>query len=200
MLPPKLAQIIINLANPTSTDIILDPFCGTGVILQEALLMGYDVIGSDIDPRMVDYTNVNLGWLQAQVPSIDSRVETEVGDATSHAWPQKINKVASETYLGRPFTTPPGAEILQQTISDCNLLLTKFLRNAGRQFAPGTRLSLAVPAWHIRADSFKHLPLIDQIADLGYNRVRFEHVRDEQLLYYRENQFVARELLVIIRK
>ena len=54
MLPPKLAQIIINLVNPPSGATVLDPFCGTGVILQEALLMGYDVVGTDIDRRMVD--------------------------------------------------------------------------------------------------------------------------------------------------
>jgi tRNA G10 N-methylase Trm11 len=200
MLPPKLAQIIINLASPASGNVMLDPFCGTGVVLQEALLMGYDVLGSDLEPRMIEYTNANLAWLKTQVPNLDSRVQTEVGDATSHAWPQPINTVASETYLGRPFTTPPNSEILMQTISDCNLLITKFLKNSSRQLAPGTRLSLAVPAWQIRPDSFKHLPLIDQIEDLGYNRVRFEHVRDQQLLYYRENQFVARELLVITRK
>jgi CRISPR/Cas system-associated endoribonuclease Cas2 len=50
MLPPKLAQIMINLANgerrvknEEKNLAILDPFCGTGVILQEALLMGYKV-------------------------------------------------------------------------------------------------------------------------------------------------------------
>ena len=48
MLPPKLAQIMINLAcgqlvNSSShlLPTILDPFCGTGVIPQEAVLMGY---------------------------------------------------------------------------------------------------------------------------------------------------------------
>ncbi|HET6924929.1 MAG TPA: hypothetical protein VFH39_03825, partial [Candidatus Saccharimonadales bacterium] len=63
-----------------------------------------------------------------------------------------------------------------------------------------TRLCLAVPAWQTSANQFKHLPLIDQIRDLGYNRVSFEHVRDDQLLYYREDQIVARQLLVLTRK
>lgn len=64
MLPPKLAQILINLCGslkPGSR--ILDPFCGTGVVLQEALLMGYQAYGTDIDERMVEYTNKNLKWL-----------------------------------------------------------------------------------------------------------------------------------------
>ena len=71
MLPPKLAQIIINLAAPRLPEdklqdiceipadqeiprpylnqTVLDPFCGTGVVLQEAALMGYDSIGTDLD-------------------------------------------------------------------------------------------------------------------------------------------------------
>ncbi len=68
MLPPKLAQIMINLAvgkmanvdEETKPTTILDPFCGTGVVLQEAMIMGYSVIGSDLSEKMVDYTQENL--------------------------------------------------------------------------------------------------------------------------------------------
>jgi len=53
MLPPKLAQILINLCGALKPgSIILDPFCGTGVLLQEALLMGYFAYGTDISDRL----------------------------------------------------------------------------------------------------------------------------------------------------
>ena len=65
MLPPKLAQIILNLAAAdTRTGTVLDPFCGTGVLLQEAALMGYQVYGTDVEERMIRYTRDNLNWLQ----------------------------------------------------------------------------------------------------------------------------------------
>ncbi len=216
MLPPKLAQTIINLAAgqlpedklqnicdiPAGEPIprrllgqtVLDPFCGTGVILQEALLMGYDVCGTDLEQRMIDYSKQNLDWLNVA----EARLET--ADATSHQWPEPIDFVASETYLGRPFTSPPGPEILEQTISDCNLIIKKFLRNIHGQLQPGARLCLAVPAWQTTLGQFKHLPLIDQISDLGYNRISFEHAGDDQLIYYRPDQIVARQLIVITRK
>ncbi len=64
MLPPKLAQILINLCGPLKPgSVILDPFCGTGVVLQEALLMGYQAYGTDINERMVEYSEKNLKWL-----------------------------------------------------------------------------------------------------------------------------------------
>lgn len=200
MLPPKLAQIIINLVKPATKGIILDPFCGTGVLLQEALLMGYGVYGTDLEPRMIEYSQKNLDWLANTYQLKTADYQLEPADATSFVWQKTIGIIATETYLGRPFTTIPQSEILAQTIAECNLIIKKFLKNIGSQVSPGTRFCLAVPAWQIRPASFKHLPLIDQIEDLGYNRVRFEHAADNALLYYRENQIVARELLVLIRK
>lgn len=235
MLPPKLAQIMINLAVGVLPDEarqsiceippdepipaqhftgvrLLDPFCGTGVILQEATLMGYDVYGTDKDARIVSYTDTNLMWLLKQpgcpitIPpehENDSKwryFKLEQGDATSHTWSPKPTVIASETYLGRPFTATPNPEVLAQTIADCNLITKKFLQNIHGQIDPGTRLCLAIPAWQLKSNQFKHLPLIDQIEDLGYNRVDLAHVSAEELLYYRPDQIVARELLVITRK
>jgi tRNA G10 N-methylase Trm11 len=204
MLPPKLAQTIINMAvgstPPSAETILLDPFCGTGVLLQEAALMGYSVYGTDLEPRMIDYSRANLDWLIDQFDDLQSEILLEPGDATSYQWNPQPNIVAGETYLGRPFTDRPNTEVLAQTASEVNLILKKFLGNLHSQLAPGTRLCLAVPAWQATPGTFKHLPLIDQISDLGYNRVSFRHVRDEQLVYYREDQIVARQLLVLTRK
>ena len=202
MLPPKLAQTIINLAVGQNRDTnltILDPFCGTGVLLQEAQLMGYNAYGTDLEPRMVEYSQANLDWLPTKFRVSDTSFTLEQGDATNHHWQSPIDLVACETYLGKPFTSAPAPDVLAKTASEVDLILKKFLKNIHGQIQPGTRLCIAVPAWQIRPNQFKHLPLIDQIEHLGYNRIRFEHVRDTQLLYYREDQIVARELLVLTR-
>jgi tRNA (guanine10-N2)-dimethyltransferase len=222
MLPPKLAQIIINLAagqlptdklanicdipagdvipRPVLGLTVLDPFCGTGVVLQEAALMGYETYGTDIEQRMIDYTAANLAWLK-QTYRLDIRATLEKGDATSHSWNQTtVDMVACESYLGRPFTTHPSDEVLNQTSSECNLIIKKFLRNIHGQLQSGSRLCVAVPAWQIRKHEFKHLPLLDSLEEIGYNRLSFEHAKTQDLLYYREDQIVARELLVLRRK
>jgi len=202
MLPPKLAQIIINLASnntPSANSTVLDPFCGTGVVLQEALLIGYNAYGTDLEQRMIDYSETNLEWFTGS-NAVSGSYRLEVGDATTLQWQQPVDIVAGETYLGRPFTERPSSEVVAKTASEVNLILKKFLRNIHGQLKPGTRLCLAVPAWRIGTSQFKHLPLIDQLSDMGYNRTRFERVRDEQLLYYREDQIVARQLLVLTRK
>ena len=222
MLPPKLAQIIINLATgpipeaqlssicdtPADQPIplkilnrtVLDPFCGTGVVLQEAALMGYHAYGTDLEPRMISYSQANMDWLFAEYGTPTDTLRLEQGDATEHNWPAPIDFVAGETYLGKPFTSAPEPDVLAQTANDCNTIIKKFLRNLHGQLQPGTRLCLAVPAWQTRPDEFKYLPLIDQIEELGYNRTRFEHVSDDKLIYYRLDQLVARQLLVLTSK
>ena len=234
MLPPKLAQIIINLAvgdskrqetrDKRQERIVLDPFCGTGVVLQEALLMGYNVYGTDLEPRMIDYTKQNLDWAHSTFHISHSIFQTDVGDATTHRWDfsnvQRLTSnvhIACETYLGRPFTTVPNRDVLEQTVGDVNLILKKFLTNIHRQLPKGTRLCLAVPAWCLdvrrltlegsnkltnnkRPTSnvyFRHLPLIDSLRELGFEQIPFQHVNNSQLLYYREGQIVARELLAL---
>lgn len=205
MLPPKLAQTIINLAignkNPNKEQIhLLDPFCGTGVILQEALLIGCLVIGSDIDQRMIDYSKANINWLHKRTKKYGGTLlSLWQGDATSFGWQGLPDTIACETYLGRPFSTEPDKETLQKVIHDCNAIHRKFLVNVARQTKSGLPLCLAVPAWHIK-NKIYHLPVLDDLENLGYNRLDFTHASNEDLIYYREGQIVGRELLVLIRR
>lgn len=202
MLPPKLAQTIVNLATgplPANEDsVVLDPFCGTGVVLQEALLMGYGAYGTDLEPRMIDYSRENLEWLATHGKESDPMLE--VGDATKHEWTHPYAVVASETYLGRPLSSWPGSDTLTEIIGTCNVILEHFLQNIAEQTIPGKRLCLAVPAWRGPNGQIRHLPLLDHLEKLGYNRLRFEHAKDADLVYFRPEQLVARELLVITRK
>jgi len=209
MLPPKLAQIIINLSSPKHTpspaqprsDVnsdrttILDPFCGTGVLLQESLLMGYDAYGSDIEPRMIEYSQKNLEWLNVQGMNFD----LEVGDATAHTWSKDYQRVACETYLGRPLNSLPDAQTLQKIMSDCDTIHRKFLINMANQTKTALRLCLAVPAWKTK-NGFLHLKTLDSLEELGYNRVRFVHAKTTDLIYHRDDQVVGRELVVLERK
>ena len=201
MLPPKLAQTIVNLATadttPSDATAVLDPFCGTGVVLQEAALMGFDVYGTDIEQRMIDFTAKNLEWLNERHGRPDVEPHLEAGDATNAKWTPVPHIIAAETYLGQPFSTMPSGEKLAEVRNVCNTILRKFLTNISRQIAPGTRLCLAVPAWQIRPSQFQHLSALDHLEELGYNRVSFKHVSEADLVYARADQIVARELLVL---
>jgi tRNA (guanine10-N2)-dimethyltransferase len=198
MLPPKLAQTIINLINPSGGTTVLDPFCGTGVVLQEALLMGFDVYGTDIEPRMIEYSLENVDvWLRS-IRDVHGTVRLQPADATSHTWAPPFDAIACETYLGRPFSNTPRPNVLQEVMQDVDTIHRKFLKNVASQTQKGLRLCLAIPAWHI-GNSVKHLKMLDSLEELGYNRLRFKHVNTRDLIYRREGQIVGRELVVLER-
>ncbi len=224
MLPPKLAQMIINLAagplpkqalqnicelppdqTPTKPKLgrLLDPFCGSGVIIQEAMIMGYDCVASDLSERMVSYTRQNIDWLSQQSNSpIDKNTGLELcqADATTYKWPNRPDIIASEIYLGKPLQKLPERDVLTPIIQESDRILTGFLSNLAQQIDKGTRLCLAVPCWRQTNGRLIHLPVIDSLGVIGYNRVSFQHSGVDDLIYFRSDQTVARELLVLTRK
>lgn len=200
MLPPKLAQIIINLSNPASGNTVLDPFCGTGVVLQESLLMGFHAYGTDVEPRMIEYSRKNIDWLRDQrIFTGTEQVRYDVADATIATWPYPFERVAGETFLGKPLVSLPSRELLQKIMDECDYIHLKFLGNLSLQINSGTRLCLAMPAWKTKT-GFLHLKTLAKLESLGYNRQKFVHVRDQDLIYHRPDQVVARELVVLEKK
>jgi tRNA G10 N-methylase Trm11 len=212
MLPPKLAQIIINLAErreqkqvkgsayeqaPISLT-VLDPFCGTGVILQEALLMGFTAYGSDIEKRMIEYTEANLAWLAHSLDLKNLKYTTVTADATTHEWELPFDTIACEAYLGRPFSASPDEKTLNKVMQDVDTIHRKFLKNVARQTEPGFRMCIAVPCWIIN-EKKHHLKTLDKLEGLGYTRQSFVHAENQDLIYHREGQIVGRELLVLTR-
>lgn len=200
MLPPKLAQIMIHLAMPHSdeaTRTILDPFCGTGVVLQEAALYGYRVYGTDLSERMVRYSEGNLDWLAKKSgQAIEACLET--ADATTATWQPPIDAVVCEGYLGEPLAAAPARERLESIVHDCNRIARDFLANLAPQLTAGTPLCLALPAWHL-PDDIRRLPVLDDLESLGYNRRDFIHATRANLTYHREGQIVGRDIVVLAR-
>lgn len=201
MLPPKLAQIIINLSRPETAETgkqltLLDPFCGTGVILQEASLLGFDLLGSDIEPRMIDFTKHNLTWLNPEL-----RPKLSVGDATKLKW-TNFDCVASEAYLGRPYATPPNTEQLVKEKNYVGGIVKGFLKNIAEQMPENSQICLAVPAWLRPSGIYDDLDIIKatNLAKLGLEYKKFRLVKPEDLLYFRPDQSVARRLLVLVKK
>ena len=189
MLPPKLAQILINLCGVLPEgSCVLDPFCGTGVLMQEALLMKYRAYGTDISERMVEYSKRNLEHFGF------SDYALEVGDATNYQWHQKIDAIACEGYLGRPMSQPPVDIKLKIEKQECGEIILGFLNNVSGQIKSGTPVILAAPAWLREDGYYSRLEILDEIIKMGYN---VSNKTREGLLYCREGQVVARDIIIL---
>lgn len=200
MLPPKLAQILINLCGPLpKSATILDPFCGTGVVLQEAYLMGYHPYGTDLSDRMIEYSRKNLEWLVRKSPQKEA-FSLSSGNATNFTWNQPIDAVACEGYLGPPMSLAPADIKLKTAQQECKTIILGFFRNILPQITSGTPIAMAIPAW-LRPDGhYQRMNILDEIEKLGYNVIKYKNTSQRDLLYYREGQVVAREIIVLRKK
>jgi len=83
---PRLARALVNLSRVRAGELFCDPFCGSGGILLEAGLIGTQVIGGDIEPKMttgctktLEHFHINhfqlfptdIGNLPKYVPDVD---------------------------------------------------------------------------------------------------------------------------------
>lgn len=214
MLPPKLAQILINLCGKLPEEArVLDPFCGTGVVLQEAAIMGYVPYGTDLNERMVEYSKKNLSWLfnernQKRFKLLSSLIQKKdqilnaisVGDATSFTWEGEIDAVAFEGYLGAPMSKPPVDIKFKTEKAKCREIAMGFLKNITPQIKSGTPVVMALPAWLRENGKYAGLNILDEIQEMGYNFEKFQDLSQSDLLYYREGQIVAREIIVIRKR
>ncbi len=207
LLPPKLAQIMINLAMPSKDSVIYDPFCGMGTILQEAWLMDVQAIGSDASERMISASKENLSHLTKHFP-VSSEIHPEVflHDVTQQFpehLPEKNITIVTEPFLGTPLTHPlssPEIEIFHNKIIE---LYRTFFQNIRNILKPGSKLLILFPCPK-GPDGFSPLPraFIDEIESIGYRKKQlaeqeiisqFQLISDP-VLYARPDALVAREV------
>jgi tRNA G10 N-methylase Trm11 len=162
-------------------------------------LLHHSVYGTDLSEKMIRYSRDNLNWLQDQ-HSMKIDWYLHEGDATTTTWQQPIDIIAAETYLGQPFSAPPSPSKLAEVRGNCEHIIGEFLNNIGKQIKPGTELCIAVPAWRGTDGQFTHLPLTRSLSKFGFESIPLTTVLPLDLLYFREDQVVARELLVIRKK
>lgn len=138
----------------------------------------------------------NLRWLVERNPNIQALAVVEQADARTTHWPG-FSVIASETYLGKPLAKLPPPGKLEPIITEANLVISDFLKNLAKQIKPGRRICLAVPAWRQPHGPIIQLPLLAKLTDMGYTRLDLKRASADELIYFRPDQVVARQLLVL---
>ncbi len=201
MLPPKVARMMVNLANPEGTEgkRILDPFCGTGTVVLEAMLLGATAIGADLRVEAVGQTLKNAEWLQSlfQTGKVQpilgktTKFQVIVADATHINESQlegKVDSIVAEGYLG-PLTPRPGA--VPNIYKGLEKLYKGALKNWTAILSPGATLCLALPRMQAQGKVYSMAPLIDSLEGLGYN------TSSGPFIYDRPDAVVQREIFVL---
>ncbi len=198
MLPPKLAQVMINLAVPEAKDktTIYDPFCGTGVIPMEGLLLGYDVIGSDIDQRMVEYTTENCDWLIKNFrPKNSPSFRIFKNDAkflTKNLLPENITAIVTEGYLGPALTKYPLEEEQEKIFRELSNLHLNWLKQVHELTNKNLRIVMCLTGFK-KNTSITHFPRFKELATFAGYKI------EDTYSYDREDQIVIRDIVILTK-
>ena len=106
-LHPKLARALVNLSAIQKGGTLLDPFCGTGGILLKAGLIGAQVIGSDVEQKMIDGCKKTLDFYNVEKHEIFC---SDIGDISSHV--TEVDSIVTDLPYGKA-TTTKGENIIQ---------------------------------------------------------------------------------------
>ena len=126
MMPPKLAQIMLNLSK--NRDIVYDPFCGSGTILLMAGELNYKkIIGSDISSRAVSDSVENIKWYEEKFnKKLNYEIfEADVLDLPQKILDEKINCIVTEGYLGKPLRGNESLDFIKKQIKELEILYLK---------------------------------------------------------------------------
>ncbi len=217
MFPPKLAQILINLAigsTPPSRELtVFDPFCGSGTVLQEALLMGLSTFASDLDPDQSESWKKNADWLLQEYlagwcydtgrplpdPKEIGQMSILVQDATtlSEGMPEQPFVIVTESSLGpvlRGEAYPEEIAANQEMLED---LYERFFANLKQRIHTPTTMVFTAP--YYRVGKHQHLlPHLPEILARYATVLPLSPEARPSILYERKDQWVGREIWKII--
>ncbi|MHB8830949.1 MAG: DNA methyltransferase [Patescibacteria group bacterium] len=202
MLPPKLARMMVNLAQVPEGGNLLDPFCGSGTVLMEAALAtaAKKIIGSDIDAKQITDTLTNLVWLEKQnIISQDdgSRFQTFISDVKTiaqHLPAKSIDAVVTEGWLGPLLKGRESVQELKKNAAQISRLWIETLKALRPILKDKASIVAVFPSFNVGNQVVETFNAID-LASLGYKLDELPaKVSQEDLYYERSGQHLRRNI------
>lgn len=206
MIPPKLAKIMLNLAQiKDKKAVVLDPFCGSGTILQEGLLMGYEnLIGFDNSEKAVDDSRRNLEWIKqkyassasADYPSRHLRVtasaevkvkKVDVRDLSKELDKNSIDAIITEPYLGPPLKGNESEQQINKNIKELEKLYLAAFEQFKKVLSKKGKVVIVIPEFRFKNKRKK----------LDLSKINgFKVLNKEYLEYSRPDQHLIRNIMI----
>jgi tRNA G10 N-methylase Trm11 len=171
---PRLARIMINLAACKEGKVFLDPFCGVGAFLQEALLAKAEVVGVDINGWCVEAAKRNLEWLKLEYSLENAEYRVLQGDvhrlSLKVGWDQ-VDCIATEPDLGPALRQVPTTSYATRIVEKLEPLYHGLLEEAYKVLKKGGRLVLVSPYIKTRSKTHVTIGVAEKAQEIGFEKV-----------------------------
>lgn len=143
---PRLARTLINIANPERNGVLLDPFCGTGTILIEAISMGIRCIGSDISEKRILQTRKNIeSIIQSPGREYVKLYVADVKNLANKIQERSIRSIVTEPILLPSFKARPSKKTASELLARSSTLYSETISLADKTLETGGTLAIVVP-------------------------------------------------------
>lgn len=180
---PRLSKILVNLSGARPKSLMLDPFCGVGGILQEALIKGINVWGIDKDKQATVDAIKNLDWMKKKYGFSESY--TVENKDSRKAPDMQFAGVATETPLGKVLRKKPNDNEARKIIENFEAYMVPILSRIKRVKKPTAGIAITFPAirnFHVDAEKIA-----------GRTGLK---IYMKPILESREDQFISRDIVV----
>jgi len=160
----RLAKILINLSQ--TKKLLLDPFCGHGVILQEATLQGLDTIGIDRDTKSVESAKKNIEYIEKKYNTKTNHAVIRGDSRHMTRLIREADGIATEPYLGPYLKTTPSMEEAKNTMLELERLYQRVLEEA-KKIVKG-KIAIIVPRFPTKQRKDVTMNFNKIITELGY--------------------------------
>ncbi len=200
MLPPKLAQIMINLSGAKKNETLLDPFCGSGTVLTESMLMGFrNLIGADNSPRAIQDTEENINWISKKYELSDINFEfyeTGAENIAKFIQPNSVDFIVTEPYLG----PQRGKLEIKKTADKLADLYSKSLKEFKKILKPNGRIVMIFPVFFNKEfinPDLSGYQIINPIPKNILQNNLIKLTKRNTIVYGRPGQKVWREIVIL---
>ncbi len=194
----RLARILLNLAGAIKEKTVLDPFCGTGTILQEALLNGANAIGIELAPETAAMAEKNLEWFSRthKTTGIWRVLNADSTKLSCVLKKREFDCVATEPFMG-PLVNPVLPEqIVKKTVFELEQLYSAVFSELQKLMEKRQRVVFILPG--IPATNSKVIFAGESVfLKNGFACVNPEGESIFPYIYKQENSKITRKIYVL---
>jgi len=187
----RLAKILINLSQAKEGETLVDPFCGSGTLLQEALLKGINVIGIDKDPEAIKQSRENLEYIKNKY-SIKMNYQLIRLDATKLSMAvREADAIVTEPYMGPYIRKLPTIAEAKNLSAELTRLYDAVINQASQILKKGKRIVIIIPRIRTRENKNVIISMDSIIEKTGLRKVY------DPVLYAYQKSKLHREIYVL---